>query len=95
MLSADQEREVADVLQSHAGTLGNGKQGLFCHMELDADLVGQTLVKTAEHGAAASQPDAVVHDVGIKLGGSLLKGGQNGGLDLLDGFLDAVGNLLI
>ena len=71
--SADQEREVADVLQGHSGTFCYGQQRILGNMELNADLVGKTLVETAEQSAATGKINAVLDDVGIKFGWSLLQ----------------------
>ena len=92
---SDEERELVDVLQGHAGALGYGEQRVLGDVELDADFVGEALVKAAQQGAAAGEPDAVADDVGVKLGRSLLEGAEDGGLDFGDGLLDAVRDFLV
>ena len=46
-MSADEEREAVDVLESDTGTFGHSEEGILGYMELDTDLIGQTLVETA------------------------------------------------
>ena len=79
---ADKEREVLDVFKSHARTFGHSQQRILGNVELYADLVGETFVKTADERAAAGEPYTVVYDIGVKFGGSLLQRAENGSLYL-------------
>lgn len=38
-------------------------------MELDTNLVGESLVEAAKHGSTTGQIDTVAHDIGIEPGG--------------------------
>ena len=53
-------------------------------MELDTDLVGETLVETAEQCATTGEVDTVLHDVGIKFRRGLFECTENGSLNLRD-----------
>ena len=64
-------------------------------MERNVNFVSETLVKTAEQSTAAAEVDAVLHDVGIKLWRCVLKGREHSVLDLGNGLVKTVGDLLI
>ena len=64
-LSAHEERELVDVLQCDARSLGDGMQGVFGNVEGDVYLVRQSLVQSAQQGTSSGQVDTVVHEVGI------------------------------
>ena len=61
----DKEREILDILQSDAGTLGDAEQRVLGYVELDADFIGETFVETAKKRSAAGKPYTVADDVGI------------------------------
>lgn len=64
-----EEREAINILECNSGTARHTVQRIFCHMELDVDLVRQTLVETTQQRASTTQIDTVLDDVGIKLRG--------------------------
>ncbi len=75
---------MVDVLKRHTCALGYREKRLVGHVELDADFVGETFVKTAKHRTAAGKPYTVVHDVGIQFGRRILQCAQDGGFNLGD-----------
>ena len=83
------------ILQCHIGTLGHAVKRVIGDMERNVDFVGETLVQSAQHGAATCQIDAILDDIRIELRRSGLQGGHDGLLQLAQGVLDTVGNLLV
>ena len=60
-----QERETVNVLQGDTGSACHTVQRVFGHVERNVDLVGQTLVKSAQQGAATSQVDTVLYSIDV------------------------------
>ena len=90
-----EEREAINILECNSGTARHTVQRIFCHMELDVDLVRQTLVETTQQRASTTQIDTVLDDVGIKLRGGVLQCRQYGILDLCHRLVETMGYLLI
>ena len=61
-----QERISLNVLEGHTGTLGHTVERVFGDVEWNLDFVVESLVKAPEQSTAASEVNAVVHDVGIQ-----------------------------
>ena len=78
VILSHQEREAVNILQGNAGSLGYRVQRVFGNVEGDVDLTLQTTVQAAQQGTATSQPDTILHDVGIQFGGRILQGGEYG-----------------
>lgn len=95
MLPNEVRQATMAILKGNARADGHRVQRVLGNVEWDMDLVGESLVQTAEHGATASEVDAVVYNVGIELWGCLLEGGHNGGLYLRHALLQCVSNFLI
>ena len=64
-------------------------------MELNVHFLGEALCQASELCAAAGEENTVLHDIGIELGRSGFKHVHYGRFQLGDGFVEAVGNLLI
>lgn len=90
-----EEGEGLNVFERDTRTLGHSKKGILGDVELDADFVGQTFVKTAKHSTATCEEDAVHHNIGVEFRRSFVKCLKHGSLYARDGFLDAMGDFLI
>ena len=67
-----------DILEHHTSAFHHAVERVFGHMEWNIELILETLAQTTQERTAAGQPDAVVHNVGIKLWRSVFKSSQNG-----------------
>lgn len=72
MLPNEVRQATMAILKGNARADGHRVQRVLGNVEWDMDLVGESLVQTAEHGATAREVDAVVYNVGIELRGSVL-----------------------
>ena len=80
-MSTYQERETPDILQSNARALSHGMQRVVGNVELDTNLVSQTLVESSQQRSATRKINPVTHNVGIQFRRSILKRIEHSCLD--------------
>jgi len=70
-------------------------KGIFGHPERYIDLIGEPFVKAAQQRSSAGQEDSPVDYVSIQFGWCLFEHLQDGGFDLGERLVEAVGYLLV
>ena len=77
----DSEEEARIIVINTCAIREHAEQRVFGNVELDANLIGETFVKTSEHCTATGKENTIHHDVRVEFGRSLVECLKHCGLD--------------